>query len=309
MNRVRGGNRPIVERLAGAPISWGVCEVPGWGPQLPAPLVLAEMAAAGLAACEFGPDGFLPATGTGKAAALAAYDLRAVGGFVPVVAHEMGRDPVIEVAEVLHEFVAAGADTVVFAAVSGAADYETRLELDTEGWRTLCRNLDRLAAAAAQAGLTGGLHPHVGTLVERAEDVERVLDGSGIGLCLDTGHLMVAGADPLAIARAAASRVVHVHLKDVDATIAARVRAGVLGYAQAVAAGLYRPLGQGEARVAAVVAALEAVAYDGWYVLEQDRVLAPDRNGAATALAAVRSDVAAGIAHLVGVPAAAIGAA
>ena len=21
-------------RLAGAPISWGVCEVPGWGPQL-----------------------------------------------------------------------------------------------------------------------------------------------------------------------------------------------------------------------------------------------------------------------------------
>ena len=47
-------------RLAGAPISWGVCEVPGWGRQLPPDRVLAEMAGLGLSATELGPLGYLP---------------------------------------------------------------------------------------------------------------------------------------------------------------------------------------------------------------------------------------------------------
>jgi inosose dehydratase len=284
--------------LAGAPISWGVCEVPGWGPQLPVDLVLAEMAAVGLSACEFGPDGFLPTSGTGKARVLAGHGLRAVGGFVPVVAHRDDLDPVHGLAAVFDDFLAAGADTVVFAAVSGTDGYDERVELDAAARRTLCRNLDRLADAAGARGLTAGLHPHVGTLVERPQDVAVVLDGSRIGLCLDTGHVLVGGGDPLSLARMAADRVVHVHLKDVDAAVAARVRAGVLGYAEAVAGGLYRPLGRGDVGIAAIVALLEAAGYSGWYVLEQDRVLSPDRAGSAGALAAVRADVTAGLAHL-----------
>jgi inosose dehydratase len=187
---------------------------------------------------------------------------------------------------------------VVFAAVSGLDGYDQRPQLDSLGWLTMFRNLDRLAAAAAARGLTAGLHPHVGTLVERPEDVDRVLNGADIGLCLDTGHLMVGGGDPLALAQRAAGRIVHVHLKDVDASMAARVRAGVIGYTEAVAAGMYRPLGRGDAGIAGVVSALEAAGYHGWYVMEQDRVLAPDRAGSATALAAVREDVAASLAHL-----------
>jgi inosose dehydratase len=76
------------------------------------------------------------------------------------------------------------------------------------------------------------------------------------------------------------------------------VRAGVLGYAQAVATGLYRPLGRGDVGISAIVSMLEAAGYGGWYVLEQDRVLAPDRAGSAGALASVRADVAASLAHL-----------
>jgi len=301
--------RPIDVRLAGAPISWGVCEVPGWGPQLPAPVVLAEMARVGLVACEFGPDGFLPASGPDKARALAEHGLRAVGGFVPVVAHVPDRDPVADIASAsTNSSRPAGTP---WCSPRSAASTATR-----SGSNSTRRAGARCAATWTGSrpprptrGLIGGLHPHVGTLVERGADVERVLDGSSIGLCLDTGHLMVGGSDPLTIARAAADRVVHVHLKDVDAAIAARVRAGVLGYAQAVAAGLYRPLGRGEAKVAAVVSTLEAAGYDGWYVLEQDRVLIPDRAGSASALAAVRSDVVASIAHLSGAAAAQIGAA
>ncbi|HEY3557144.1 MAG TPA: inosose dehydratase, partial [Kribbella sp.] len=78
----------LAARIAGAPISWGVCEVPGWGWQYDVETVLAEMRTAGLAATEFGPDGFLPDDPSDKAKTLADAGLRAVGGFVPVVLHD-----------------------------------------------------------------------------------------------------------------------------------------------------------------------------------------------------------------------------
>jgi inosose dehydratase len=106
--------------------------------------------------------------------------------------------------------------------------------------------------------------------------VRRVLTSSDIPLCLDTGHLMVGGADPLEITRAADGRIRHVHLKDVDASVAGRVRRGELGYREAVAGGLYRPLGEGDARIGRVLAELEGRGYRGWYVLEQDVVLAEE---------------------------------
>ena len=288
-----GMRRPWDRRLAGAPISWGVCEVPGWGHQLPAEQVLTEMAGAGLRATEFGPDGFLPAEANDRRRMLDRYGLTAVGGFVPVVLHESGRDPLAELDGLFASFAAVGAGVVVLAAVSGADGYEARPVLDRAAWRTVCANLGRIAAVAESYGLLATLHPHVGTVVERYEEVARVLDGCMIPLCLDTGHLLVGGADPLQLAREAAGRVAHVHLKDVDARWAERVRAGEVGYADAVRAGLYRPLGLGDADVAAVVAALEAGGYDGWYVLEQDRVLdtGADAGG-------VTADIATGLANL-----------
>src|SRR5260370_505950 len=82
--------QPMMGRVAGAPISWGVCEVPGWGYQLPADRVLAEMAAMGLAATEFGPAGDLPADPVQRSRLLAEQRLSAAGGLVPVVLHAPG---------------------------------------------------------------------------------------------------------------------------------------------------------------------------------------------------------------------------
>src|SRR5689334_18610230 len=110
----------IAARIAGAPISWGVCEVPGWGWQYDAATVLAEMRETGLAATEFGPDGFLPDDPSDKAKTLADVGLRAVGGFVPVVLHDPSVDPSAEVAAALEGFVAAGAGTLVLAAATGS---------------------------------------------------------------------------------------------------------------------------------------------------------------------------------------------
>jgi inosose dehydratase len=264
-------------RIAGAPISWGVCEVPGWGYQLPPERVLGDMRALGLAATEFGPDGFLPDEPIARDALLAASGLRLVGGFVPAVLHDPSRDPLPAVRRTAGLFAAAGADTLVLAADTGATGYDARPTLDDDGWRTLLANLERAAAAVAEAGLVATLHPHVGTMVETAAEVERVLDGSAIPLCLDTGHLMVGGADPARIAAEHPERIAHVHLKDVDAGLAGRVRAGELTYTAAVREGMYRPLGKGDVDIAGIVRTLDAAGYRGWYVMEQDAILSgPD---------------------------------
>jgi inosose dehydratase len=263
----------LLDRVAGAPISWGVCEVPGWGRQLPAATVLAGMRRLGLSATELGPDGFLPDDPQAKAATLGQAGLRAVGGFVPVVLHERDRDPVEQVRGAVDGLVAAGAAVLVLAAATGLDGYDSRPTLDEAGWSTMAAGLDRLDRYAADRGLRATLHPHVGTMVEGRDDVARVLERCGIALCLDTGHLLIGGTDPVKLAKEHSARVAHVHLKDVDAAWARKVAAGEVGYADAVARGLYRPLGRGDVDVAQIVAVLEGAGYGGWYVLEQDTVL------------------------------------
>jgi inosose dehydratase len=285
----------LMARVAGAPISWGVCEVPGWGHQLEVKRVLTEMREVGLAATELGPDGFLPVDPQGKADTLAEHGLAAVGGFVPVLLHDPGHDPRPGVDAELDAFLAAGAGVLVLAAASGSAGYDSRPELDSGDWTRLLGNLDRLAAHAAGRGVRACLHPHVGTMVETADDVRRVLEGSGVPLCLDTGHLLVGGSDPVALAAEATDRIAHTHLKDVDLSWARRVQAGETTYTEAVTAGMYRPLGQGDVDIAAIVTTLEAAGYDGWYVMEQDTVLGSERDGDRAL-----DDVRAGVAFLRG---------
>ena len=262
-----------VDKIAGAPISWGVCEVPGWGYQLPPARVLTEMAQVGLAATEFGPDGFLPADPAVMAEFLAARHLTAVGGFTPVVLHEADHDPAPEIERLLDGYDAARAEVLVLSAATGRDGYDTRPVLDEAGWTTLLANLDRLTGLAAARSVRAVLHPHVGTMVENGDEVRRVLEGSAISLCLDTGHLLIGGTDPAELTRQAPERIAHTHLKDVDAGLARQVQDGRRSYTEAVRLGMYRPLGLGDVDITAIVGYLRAQDYDGWYVLEQDTIL------------------------------------
>ncbi|HJQ72118.1 MAG TPA: TIM barrel protein [Actinomycetota bacterium] len=263
----------LADRVAGAPITWGVCEVPGWGHQMAAERVLSEMRSVGLRATELGPDGFLPPGS--ERALLDANGLALVAGFVPAVLHDPSslEHELAKVDAAAQTIASLGGGVLVLAASSGGHDYERGERLDAAGWAALGRGIDRVVATAGDRGLRVGLHPHHGTVVERPGDVERLLEISDVGLCLDTGHVIVGAGDPLALAREAADRVIHVHLKDVSADVAGRVAAGDLGYRDAVREGLYRPLGDGDLDVAGVVRALEESGYDGWYVLEHDEVL------------------------------------
>ena len=265
-------------RLAGAPISWGVCEVPGWGYQMEAERVLDEAARLGLTALEAGPEGFLPGEPEEMANLLSRHGLELVGGFVPVVLHRpQARDS--ELASVERQaglFAAAGAGVLVVAAVTGEEGYEASAGLEDDEWDELFATLAMVEEIGSGNGLSVVLHPHYGTEIESPEHVQRFLEGCDTGLCLDTGHSMVGGGDPVALTQAAAARIRHVHLKDVDRDLAERVLSGTLPYEQAVRDGLYLPLGDGDVDVRRVLDVLDGEGYDGWYVLEQDIMLAAD---------------------------------
>ncbi|MFW0784123.1 TIM barrel protein [Gordonia sp. CPCC 206044] len=270
-------------RVAAAPISWGVCEVPGWGHQLAPERVLGEMAALGVTAAETGPAGYLPSAPEQLREMLSSYGLSCVGSFVPVVLHRADQDPAPEVTEVLDRLETSGGDVVVLAAATGVDGYDARPDLSETEWTTLLANLDRLGELAAARGVTAVLHPHVGTMVEQHAEVRRVLEDSSIGLCLDTGHLLIGGTDPLELTQAYTNRIRHVHLKDVRVDLAEQVQRGDMTYTDAVRSGMYVPLGAGEARIAQVVATLVDAGFDGWYVLEQDTILADEAAGDAAA--------------------------
>lgn len=262
-------------RIAGAPVSWGVIEILDWGYQMPADRVLKEASSLGLSAVEAGPEGLLPSDPSEVSDLLAGYRLGLVGGFVPVVLHDPARrDSELALVERRAEFfAAAGADVVVLAAMSGSEDFGPFVELDDGSWRELFESLRSVEEICTRHGIAVSLHHHYGTAIEGDDQLKRFLDGSEMGLCLDTGHLSIGGSDPVEIAELAGRRVNHVHLKDVDLEVAGRLANREISFKEAAQKNAFRPLGEGDVDLGAVLGRLEAAGYSGWYVLEQDSVV------------------------------------
>jgi inosose dehydratase len=262
-------------KLAAAPISWGVCEVPDWGLQLAPDRVLSDMRALGMHATEAGPPGFLPADSAAARALLDSRGLQLVGGFVTAVLHETTRrdDELASVRRQAKWLAEGGGEFVVLAPALSGTGYSGAAEIPDDAWPRLFEGIDRVVEIADAFGLRVAVHPHWGTAIERPHHIERFLDETTHDLCLDTGHIALGGADPLKIARDAGPRVQHVHLKDVDGPLGARVRDGSLPYSDAVRSGLFRPLGEGIANIKDVLGLLRDTQYAGWYVLEQDVML------------------------------------
>lgn len=266
------------DRIAGAPITWGVDGSPGWGYLMDRDRVMSEMRQVGLSATEIGPDGYLPTDPAELREYVAGFGLAVVGGFVPSVLHlddrfEAGLPYVERASRTLAQ---AGAKVIVLGPTSHLDGYDTSIQLDESEWATFFVNLRRLQDVAEREGLRTSLHPHWGMAVERPEHIERVLDSSDVELCLDTGHVFVGGGDPVEIARKAKGRVNHVHVKDVVGDLAEQVRSGRTTFKQATLEGMFPPAGDGDVDIAGVIAVLEADGFDGWYVLEQDVSLDAD---------------------------------
>jgi inosose dehydratase len=146
--------------------------------------------------------------------------------------------------------------------------------LSPEQWDAFARRAARVATAVREAsGLRTVFHHHCAGYVETANEIDALLsrtDPALLGLCLDTGHLMFAGGDPLAALAKYGDRVWHVHFKDCDAAVAARSRVDGWDYHTSVRHGIFCELGRGVVPFAGVLDALRARDYNGWIIVEQD---------------------------------------
>ena len=264
----------LMSRVASAPISWGICEVPGWGAMLPTARVLGEMASLGLPATELGAPGFLPADPEALKAELAVFHMTLIGGFTPLVLHDRGRrESTIATARAAAAlFQRAGASEFVSAVVMDEG-WSVPRALDADEMHHLVEMLGVIDEICNAHGLQQVLHPHVQTLIETASDVQWVFDSCDVKWCLDTGHLAIGGVDPVAFARQAADRVGHVHLKDVNMSMAGAVLRHEVSIMSGVQSGLFTPLGQGDVEISTVIETLEHAGYGGWYVIEQDTAI------------------------------------
>jgi inosose dehydratase len=265
----------LSRQLAGAPISWGVCEANGWGYQLDPERVLREMRECGLIATELGPDGYLPQDAKALASLLNSHDLALCGAFVPLVLHKRDRlassyERAKRQAQVLAEL---DAGNFVLATPAEDGDYDHRDPMDASAKAVFAESLPAIAEIVKGFGLQMVVHPHAGTMFETPEDLDFLLNETAVDICLDTGHIVVGGGKPLEVAMRAGSRVKHVHLKDCDAAAAQRIRSGLSTYSAEVKADMYRPLGQGDAQIAEVIRFLDSINYQGKLVLEQDVML------------------------------------
>lgn len=261
----------FLDRVATAPISWGVCEVPGWGHQLSPDRVLGEMSRLGFTRTELGSTGWLPDNTAELHSILARHDMSLLAAFIPLVLHDpeqavRTRAEAVAAAELLAGNGARYFNTAPVTSI----DWEPRRPLADEEWAHLHRMIEEVEAICAERGLLQVVHEHVGCVIETADEVQALLDNTDVALVLDTGHLAIGGYDPLELVRNHADRVGLVHLKDTDLTVAARLNNGELTLMKAVQEGLFTPLGQGDLDVAGVITTLEGGGYDGWYVIEQD---------------------------------------
>ncbi len=157
--------------------------------------------------------------------------------------------------------------------------------LSDAGWASLAEVVHAIATEARGLGHRTVFHPHGGTFVETPAEVERLVaatDADLVGICLDVGHLIVGGGDPVGTLTALGERVTHVHLKDVDAAVLARLRTGGLaGFDAAIRERLFTELGAGVLDLDGVIAALVRRDYDGWLMVEQDSCWGPPSESAA----------------------------
>lgn len=259
-------------------MTWGVWErTIGRDDLVPAPALLETVESLGYRGIELGPPGYL-------GDALAETSLELVGGFAPLHfadAEAFAADVPVWLDPILDALAAAGArgpvvladaETDARLAAAGRPDEQRRTALRRDD---LARALERVGEAAERCrarGVDAVFHHHAATYVETPEEIAAFLDGTDVGICFDTGHAVVGGGDPLEVARLCGDRIRHLHLKDVDGARLERVRSGELTLEQAWGEGLFCPFGEGVVDFDAVLALPGLRDFDGWIVLEQDRV-------------------------------------
>jgi inosose dehydratase len=270
----------MTAHVANAPLSYGAFEMTvGTDFAVPDPeRILEAIGAAGYEGTDLGPPGYL-GEGDVLAERLAANRLQIVGGFVPLRFSE--EEDVTGLEHTLDLFDAAGATGArpvlcdaggpERIANPGRGGEDGALRLDESRWRKLVFNVERAAEIARNRGYQPVFHHHTSTYVEGVPEIERFLEDTDVELLLDSGHLLVAGGDPVQALGDWGERIGAIHIKDVRMAVLEQVKAERADTLTAWRRGLFCALGQGDVDLDGFCAALDG--YDGWVVVEQDRVL------------------------------------
>ena len=265
-------------RFGISPIGWSNDDLAALGGDTPLETCLAEARLAGFAGIELGNK--FPRDASVLRPILERHSLSLVSGWYS--GHLLERSVAEELTAIeAHRtlLAAMGCAVLVYAETSGgiAGDQHRPLSgrprLRDDNWRDFGQKLTELADALARRGIRLAYHHHMGTVVESETEIDRLMQATGdsVGLLLDTGHLFFAGAEPAAVARRYAGRIVHVHCKDVRRDALARVRASDASFLAAVLDGVFTVPGDGCIDFAAVLVALAAVHYEGWLVVEAEQ--------------------------------------
>ena len=251
--------------------------MPGWGHQLDPERVLSEAAAVGEGEISAGPPGFLPDRSDQAKPMLKRHRLSLVAGQVHAILHheDIRGSELAHIDGHAHWLSVLGADTLVLTAIpQRASGAHHGAVLSNSEWAHLLHSIGSVQHVCARHKLRLAVQPRFGSTIQGPEDVERLLVGSEAGLCLDVGHLILSGGDPIEVLELAAGRIQHVHLNDLDAGLAGQVSEHGEEYNEAVGLGLFKPLGEGVARIDRVVEALRSSKYRGWYTVRQETRLA-----------------------------------
>jgi inosose dehydratase len=270
--------------LATAPVSWGIWEQTIDRPDLvpPGPL-LETITDMGYRALETGPPGYLATDGVEAAELIGPFDVELVATFLPLRLddEEAFREDLAALDQTTEVLAATGGGIVLLAdaerperaAIAGRPEELARDGLSPDELDAAAERLERAANVCAERGLRAALHPHAATFVETPSETDAIMARtSRLGLCVDTGHTVVAGGDPVEQVRKHADRLVHIHLKDVDADVLARLRSGDIDMDEAWMQGIFCPFGEGVVPLPEFLAQPDVRALDGYAVLEQDRM-------------------------------------
>lgn len=272
----------MTPRLASAPCTWGVWErTVDRDDLIPPKLMLETVRELGYTGIELGPPGYLGADADAVLRTLDPYGLELVGAFAPLrIADEDGfradldfldRTIAILAATGAHgPVVLAGDENEIRLAAAGRPDAIRATSLRGDDFKRAAERIQHAAERARAAGVSAAFHPHTATYIESPDEVSALLDATDVSIAFDTGHTIVGGGDPVEFARTARDRISHLHLKDVDPNVLARVRSQELTVEQAWESGLFCEFGTGAVDFPAVLGALGDFA--GWAVVEQDRV-------------------------------------
>lgn len=275
-------------RIGVNPLSWMNDDLPSLGGETPLETALAEGRQIGYAGFELGNK--FPKDGPGLKAKLDEFGLACVSGWYSghlahdTVEHEMERC-VAHMDKLRH----VGCKVVVYGEVAGSIQGDMNRPLrerprfaDGAAWQAYAKKLDAFGAHLKTTyGITLAYHHHMGAYVESPDDIDtlmRLTDPASVGLLFDTGHAYYGGAaDPVVLLKRHASRVVHVHCKDVRPPIIAKARNDGWSFLRGVLAGTFTVPGDGVIDYDAVLAVLHDAGYQGWLVVEaeQDPAVAP----------------------------------